>query len=90
MNLASTTGVAQPRSDKGGIYQAVRFLEKKHGAFFISRLILASGINLRGFDPSTYDDPVTVAKFVKTLRAMLSPSDMANLMSQAPSIATIK
>lgn len=85
----STAGQPQ-RCGKGGIYQAVRLLERKHGAFFISRLILASGINLRGFDASTYDDPVAVSKFIKTLRTMLSPSDMAGLLSQAPSLIHMK
>lgn len=88
---AAGSNAGQPqRCGKGGIYQAVRLLERKHGAFFISRLILASGINLRGFDASTYDDPVAVTKFIKTLRTMLSPSDMAGLLSQAPSLIHIK
>lgn len=87
---ASTSPNTASRCSKGGIYLATRILEKKHGAFFISRLILASGINLRGFDSSTIDDPATVVKFVKTLRNMLSPADMAGLMSQTPSLMNMK
>jgi len=77
-------------SSKGGIYQVTRLLEKKHGAFFISRLILASGISLRGYDSASFDDPVTVSKFIKTLRNMLSPTDMADIFSQAPSLMNMK
>lgn len=78
------------RTSKGGIYQATKILEKKHGAFFISRLILASGISLRGYDSNSLDDPVTLTKFIKTLRNMLSPTDMAEILSQAPSLSNVK
>jgi hypothetical protein len=84
---SSANVVAAPQSvrgNKGVIYLTVRLLEKKNGAFFISRLILASGINLRSFDANTYDDPVTVMKFIKTLRNMLSPIDMVNILTQTP------
>jgi hypothetical protein len=87
---ATTTPIPGHRGSKGGIYLLTRILEKKHGAFFISRLILASGINLRGFDSNTTDDPVIVSKFIKSLRTMLSPADMAGLMSQAPSLMNMK
>lgn len=71
---------------RGGIYRATLALEKKHGAFFISRLILASGISLRGFDSNSFDDPATITKFIKTLRNMLSPTDMADLLLQHPAL----
>ena len=92
---STTTGsgpAAQvPRSSgKGGIYQVTKMLEKKHGAFFISRLILASGISLRGYDSESFDDPVVVSKFTKTLRSMLSPADMADLFSLVPSLMNMK
>ena len=89
-NSAASTPIPAARLSKGGIYQVTRILEKRHGAFFISRLILASGINLRGFDADTTDDPAIVSKFVKSLRNMLSPADMAGLFSQAPSLMNMK
>lgn len=78
------------RASKGGIYLVTRILERKHGAFFISRLILSSGINLRGYDSHTPDDPSTITKFVKSLRTMLSPADMADLLTQAPVLMNMK
>ena len=78
------------RWSKGGIYQLTKILERKHGAFFISRLILASGISLRGYDSTSLDDPVTVTKFIKTLRNMLSPADMAEVLAHAPSVSQVK
>ncbi len=89
----AANGPASPAprtTSKGGIYQITKALEKKHGAFFISRLILASGISLRSYDSASFDDPVTVSKFVKTLRNMLSPADMADIFSQAPSLMILK
>lgn len=89
----SWTAVSAPvsvRYSKGAIYQATKILEKKHGSFFISRLILASGISLRGYDSHTADDSMTVAKFIKSLRNMLSPTDMADILSQVPSLNNVK
>jgi len=74
------------RNTKGGIYHLTKLLERKHGAFFISRVILASGINLRGYDLDSADDPTIALKFIKTLRNMLSPTDMAEILTQAPSV----
>lgn len=85
----ATTG-SGARTSKGGIYLVTKMLEKKHGAFFISRLILASGISLRGYDSTSYDDPAIVAKFIKTLRGMLTPTDMAEVFSQTPSLMNTK
>lgn len=87
---AAPAAAPPSRATKGGIYQLTKFLEKKHGAFFISRLILASGINLRGYDSDTADDPVIVTKFIKTVRNMLSPTDMAEVLTQAPSVINNK
>lgn len=87
---ASGFAAAPVRASKGGIYQVTKMLEKKHGAFFISRLILASGISLRGYDSASFDDPEIVSKFIKTLRTMLSPADMADVFSQAPSLMNMK
>jgi hypothetical protein len=88
----AASGPASPAigCSKGGIYQITKVLEKKHGAFFISRLILASGINLRGYDSNSTDEPATVSKFVKTLRNMLTPADMADVFSHAPSLMMMK
>lgn len=87
---AAPAAAPPSRATKGGIYQLTKFLEKKHGAFFISRLILASGINLRGYDSDTADDPVVVTKFIKTVRNMLSPTDMAEVLTQAPTVLNHK
>jgi hypothetical protein len=84
------TAAPPARHTKGGIYHLTKFLERKHGAFFISRVILASGINLRGYDIDSADDPAIVTKFIKTLRNMLSPADMAEIQTQAPSLLSNK
>jgi hypothetical protein len=76
----SSHPVSGVRRSTGGIYQAVRLLDKKHGSFFISRLILMTGINLRTFDSSTYDDPVAAQKLVKALRSLLSPVELDGLL----------
>jgi len=68
------------RRSTGGIYQTVRLLDQKHGSFFISRLILVTGINLRTFDATSYDDPVVTNKLVKALRPMLSPAELDGLL----------
>jgi hypothetical protein len=81
---SSTPASGQPssgvRRTKGGIYQAVRLLDQKHGSFFISRLILVTGVNLRSFDSSTVDDPVVADKLIKALRPLLSPAELDGLM----------
>ncbi|MRG98033.1 hypothetical protein [Polyangium spumosum] len=81
---SSTPASGQPRSGvrhtKGGIYQAVRLLDQKHGSFFISRLILVTGVNLRSFDSSSVDDPVIAEKLIKALRPLLSPAELDGLM----------
>ena len=74
------------RGTKGGIYQLTKIIEKKHGAFFISRVILASGINLRGYNIDSIDDHATLMKFIATVRNMLSPTEMADIITQAPSL----
>lgn len=79
-----------PPISRGGIYRATQALEQRHGAFFISRLILASGISLRGYDPNSYDDPAIILKFIKSLRNMLSPTDMADLLLQHPALNNTK
>jgi len=81
---------AEGLAGRGGIYRVTQALEKKHGAFFISRLILASGISLRGFDSNSFDDPATMTKLMKTLRNILSPTDMADLLLQHPALNNTK
>ncbi|MDI1432327.1 MULTISPECIES: hypothetical protein [Polyangium] len=81
---SSTPASGQPssgvRRTKGGIYQAVRLLDQKHGSFFISRLILVTGVNLRSFDSSSVDEPVVAEKLIKALRPLLSPAELDGLM----------
>ncbi len=81
---------AEGLAGRGGIYRVTQALEKKHGAFFISRLILASGISLRVFDSNSFDDPATMTKLMKTLRNILSPTDMADLLLQHPALNNTK
>ncbi len=39
-----------------------------------------TGINLRTFDSSTYDDAVVVEKLIKALRTSLSPAELGGLL----------
>lgn len=81
----STVQPAAPRRSSGGIYQVVRQVERKHGSFFISRLILMTGINLRTFDASTHDDPIAVDKLVKALRTLVPAAELSGLLQLLPS-----
>jgi hypothetical protein len=72
------------RRAQGGIYNVVRQLDKKHGSFFISRLILMTGINLRNYDAATHDDPHVVEKLVKALRSLVKPADLDGLLQLLP------
>jgi hypothetical protein len=72
------------RRSQGCIYSVVRQLDKKHGSFFISRLILMTGINLRSYDASTHDDPHVVEKLVKALRSLVKPADLEGLLQLLP------
>jgi len=58
----------------------VRLLDKKHGSFFISRLILITGINVRTFDQTSYDDPVAVGKIIKALQSSLPQAEYEALL----------
>lgn len=85
--LSSTRGVpSHPapmpsvRRGQGTIYQIVKMLDRKHGSFFISRLILTTGINLRTFDSSSYDDPVVLDKLGKALRTLLAPGELDGIL----------
>lgn len=60
---------------QGLFFRVTKALEARHGAFFISRLILMTGIKLRGFDASSPDDPRLIIKLTGALRAILSDSD---------------
>lgn len=85
---STVTPIPQPapaaRRAQGGIYSVVQRLDKKHGSFFISRLILMTGINLRSYDASTHDDPHVVDKLVKALRTLVKPADLDGLLQLLP------
>jgi hypothetical protein len=68
----------------GGISAVVRQVDRKHGAFFISRLILMTGINLRTYDAATYDDPQAVAKLARALRTLVPAGDIDALLQFLP------
>lgn len=73
-----------PRRAQGGIYSVVRQLDRKQGSFFISRLILMTGINLRTYDASTHDDPHVVDKLVRALRTLVRPAELDELLQLLP------
>jgi hypothetical protein len=73
-----------PRRTQGSIYSVVRQIDRKQGSFFISRLILMTGINLRTYDASTHDDPHVVDKLVKALRSLVRPADLEELLQLLP------
>ncbi|MDC3959624.1 hypothetical protein [Polyangium jinanense] len=73
-----------PRRSLGGIAAVVRQLDRKHGAFFISRLILMTGINLRTYDAATPDDPHAVAKLARALRSLVPATELDGLLQLLP------
>ncbi|MRG97544.1 hypothetical protein [Polyangium spumosum] len=85
LSPASTpVGSGVTRRSLGGISAVVRQLDRKHGAFFISRLILMTGINLRTYDAATYDDPQAVTKLVRALRSLVPAPELDSLLQFLP------
>lgn len=84
--LSDRAGAFGPTSRRapttqGVLFRVTKALEAHHGAFFISRLILMTGIKLRDFDASTPDDPLLVSKLSGALRALLSESDFDEIQT---------
>jgi hypothetical protein len=53
-----------------------RWIEERHGAFLVSRLIIATGIKLRSFEETTPDNPDEVRALERALRTLLSPDEL--------------
>ncbi|MDI1450934.1 hypothetical protein [Polyangium sp. 6x1] len=81
---AGPASSAAPRRSLGGIAAVVRQLDRKHGAFFISRLILMTGINLRTYDAATPDDPHAVTKVARALRSLVPATELDGLLQFLP------
>ena len=83
-STSAPTSVRAPQRSIGGIAAVVRQLDRKHGSFFISRLILMTGINVRTYDSATYDDPQAVAKLARALRTLVPAGDVEALLQLLP------
>jgi hypothetical protein len=71
--MSGQLGRSRPQ---GCLWRVTRWLEARHGAFLISRLILMTGIKLRSFDASSPDNPEEVRALERALRTLLSPSEL--------------
>ena len=64
------------RRPHGCLWRVTRWIEDKHGAFLVSRLILVTGIKLRSFEATTPDNPDEVRTVERALRTLLSPEEL--------------
>lgn len=55
----------------GHTYEIVQYLERRHNSFFVSRLIMLTGLSLRKFTSATPDDPLTLKKIRRALATLL-------------------
>jgi len=69
---------------QGSIFRIVCRLDERFGSFFISRLILTTGVKLRTFEAHTPDDPAVVAKVVQALCALVPPEELRDLLPLLP------
>jgi hypothetical protein len=67
--------IGRPRP-QGCLWRVTRWLEARHGAFMISRLILMTGIKLRDFDAASPDNPDDVRALERALRTLLTPDEL--------------
>jgi hypothetical protein len=75
------SGRAGAESDTfGRIHRMVEWLDDKKGGFFISRLIMQLGLNLRSFAADTRDDPRVLSKMWPLLDVMLTPEEREALL----------
>jgi hypothetical protein len=80
--------VPQPPSSRTGtesetfgrIHRMVAWLDEKKGGFFISRLIMQLGINLRSFAAGSKDDPKVLSKMWPMLDVMLTAEEREALL----------
>jgi hypothetical protein len=61
---------------QGCLWRVTRWLEARHGAFMISRLILMTGLKLRDYDAASADNPDEVRSLERALRALLTPEEL--------------
>jgi hypothetical protein len=63
----------------GQIYRIVHFLDERHTAFAVSRLIMLSGVQVRRYPQELVDDPVLLKRVMAGLKHMLSAGELAEL-----------
>ncbi|MCK6587158.1 MAG: hypothetical protein L6Q76_06190, partial [Polyangiaceae bacterium] len=64
------------RRPHGCLWRVTKWIEERHGAFLVSRLIIATGIKLRSFEATTPDNPDEVRAIERALRTLLSPDEL--------------
>ncbi len=67
----------------GRIHFVVEFLERKYGAFAISRLIMMSGVPVRSFTATTPDDREALQKVRAAVMNLLSRDEFEELLRAA-------
>jgi hypothetical protein len=78
---SSRRGGAEPESESfGRVHRMVKWLDANKGSFFISALIMQTGINLRAYGLGTVDDGRVIARLWPVLDTMLSPEEREALL----------
>ncbi len=63
----------------GHIATILREVERRRTAFAVARLIMLTGNNLRGYTPTTEDDPAVLERVRKVLPNVLDAADIAEV-----------
>lgn len=66
----------------GTLYEITNYLDEHHSGFFVARVIMSSGVQLRRFGRDDRDDPDAIARVQRTLETLMSDDDLAELRRQ--------
>lgn len=63
----------------GNIAIIIREVERRRTAFAVARLIMLTGMNLRGFELFTEDDPAVLDRLRKVLPRVLDATELGEV-----------
>jgi len=62
------------------IYVITGYVEKRKSGFGVARLIMMSGVNVRGFGPQDPESPDALERVKQALTQLLSPQELKELV----------
>ncbi|HEX8705796.1 MAG TPA: hypothetical protein VF815_43580 [Myxococcaceae bacterium] len=62
------------------IHVITSYVEKRKSGFGVARLIMMSGVNVRGFGPQDPDSPDALERVQQALAQLLSPQELKDLV----------